>query len=195
MDLADFETRLDELTDGMEGEILFVCDLMGASPFRTAAMKCAKNPDKYVTVTGQYDGIYGDGYFKRRSCRSRNLRIRCSRSAENPWFVFRKGSHMKIEMFDNRMIPEIVALWNRELAEDQISGDDFVRWHIADMTFQFDLLLVATDGGKAVGFLFGIKRKVAYYSRGTEPDKCWIKAVAVDEHYQDASCDSASQGF
>lgn len=52
MDLADFETRLDELTDGMEGEILFVCDLMGASPFRTAAMKCAKNPDKYVTVTG-----------------------------------------------------------------------------------------------------------------------------------------------
>ena len=92
---------------------------------------------------------------------------------------------MKIEMFDNRMIPEIVALWNRELAEDQISGDDFVRWHIADMNFSPDLLLVATDGGKAVGFLFGIKRKVAYYSRGTEPDKCWIKAVAVDEHYQD----------
>ena len=92
---------------------------------------------------------------------------------------------MKIEMFDNRMIPEIVALWNRELAEDQISGDDFVRWHIADMNFSPDLLLVATDGGKAVGFLFGIKRKVAYYSRGTEPDKCWIKAVAVDENYQD----------
>ena len=90
---------------------------------------------------------------------------------------------MKIEMFDNRMIPEIVALWNRELAEDQISGDDFVRWHIADMNFSPDLLLVATDGGKAVGFLFGIKRKVAYYSRGTEPDKCWIKAVAVDALY------------
>lgn len=41
MDLADFETRLDEMTDGMEGEIPFVCDLMGASPFRTVAMKCA----------------------------------------------------------------------------------------------------------------------------------------------------------
>lgn len=52
------------------------------------------------------------------------------------------------------------------------------------MNFSPDPLLPRTDGGKYL-ILYTWTKPKAYYSRGTEPDKCWIKAVAVDENYQD----------
>lgn len=91
---------------------------------------------------------------------------------------------MKIETFKSWMIPQIIELWNEELPQDRITADDFVRWHLADMNFSSDLFLCAIEDKKVVGFLFGIKRKIAYYSRGTEPDKCWIKVMAVDKSNQ-----------
>jgi PTS system N-acetylgalactosamine-specific IIA component len=52
-DLSSLEGKVDQLIEELQGEgILFTCDLMGASPFRVAAMRCAKNPGKYITVTG-----------------------------------------------------------------------------------------------------------------------------------------------
>lgn len=51
-DLATLEEELDSLLETLDSEVLFVCDLMGASPFRIAAMKSAENPEKYCTVTG-----------------------------------------------------------------------------------------------------------------------------------------------
>ena len=35
-----------------DDEVLFTCDLLGASPFRVAAMFCVNKPGKYYTVAG-----------------------------------------------------------------------------------------------------------------------------------------------
>lgn len=53
-DLTALENKVDQLIKGFddEDEILFACDLLGASPFRVAAMICANNPGKYITVSG-----------------------------------------------------------------------------------------------------------------------------------------------
>lgn len=51
--LSKLEKDLDDLLDEIKNEeILFVCDLMGASPFRVAAMKCVMNPSRYSLITG-----------------------------------------------------------------------------------------------------------------------------------------------
>ncbi|HWQ77552.1 MAG TPA: hypothetical protein VN381_01990 [Anaerovoracaceae bacterium] len=52
-DLAALEVRVKLLLESFSGdEVLFVCDLLGASPFRVAALQCAENPGKYYTVAG-----------------------------------------------------------------------------------------------------------------------------------------------
>jgi len=52
-DLAALEARLNRLLESFSGdEVLFACDLLGASPFRVAAMRCAENPGKYCAVAG-----------------------------------------------------------------------------------------------------------------------------------------------
>lgn len=53
-DLTALENKVNNLLEGFsdEDEILFACDLLGASPFRVAAMLCANNPEKYITVSG-----------------------------------------------------------------------------------------------------------------------------------------------
>lgn len=52
-DLADLENRVKELLESFaDDEVLFACDLLGASPFRVAAMQCAEHPGKYFAVAG-----------------------------------------------------------------------------------------------------------------------------------------------
>ncbi len=52
-DLATFETKVNHvMEDFHDTEVLFACDLLGASPFRVAAMLCANNPGKYYAVAG-----------------------------------------------------------------------------------------------------------------------------------------------
>lgn len=52
-DYEAFERKAKEVVVGLDDEeVLFACDLLGASPFRVAAMLTAENPDKYVTVCG-----------------------------------------------------------------------------------------------------------------------------------------------
>lgn len=52
-DLATFEARVNSLIESFnDDEVLFVCDLLGASPFRVAAMLCVNKPGKYYTVAG-----------------------------------------------------------------------------------------------------------------------------------------------
>jgi PTS system N-acetylgalactosamine-specific IIA component len=51
--LPQLEMDLDQLLVEIgDSEILYVCDLLGASPFRVAAMKCIENPIKQALVTG-----------------------------------------------------------------------------------------------------------------------------------------------
>ncbi|MBB6697885.1 PTS sugar transporter subunit IIA [Clostridium algidicarnis] len=52
-DLADLEKKVDSLLESFkDDEVLFACDLLGASPFRVAAMACVNHPGKYYTVAG-----------------------------------------------------------------------------------------------------------------------------------------------
>lgn len=52
-DLAALESKVNKLLESFnEDEVLFVCDLLGASPFRVAAMLCVSHPGKYYTVAG-----------------------------------------------------------------------------------------------------------------------------------------------
>lgn len=52
-DLASFEVKVKEVLAGFpEDEVLFACDLLGASPFRVAALLSAGQPEKYSTVAG-----------------------------------------------------------------------------------------------------------------------------------------------
>lgn len=53
-DLAALENKVNQLLEGFvnEDEVLFACDLLGASPFRVAATHSANNPGKYITVAG-----------------------------------------------------------------------------------------------------------------------------------------------
>jgi PTS system N-acetylgalactosamine-specific IIA component len=51
IDLAALEQRVKNLLDGFpEDEVLFACDLLGASPFQVAAMRCVENPGRYYAV-------------------------------------------------------------------------------------------------------------------------------------------------
>lgn len=52
-DLAGLKNKVDLLLQDFNGdEVLFACDLLGASPFRVAAEICAYNPGKCYTVAG-----------------------------------------------------------------------------------------------------------------------------------------------
>ncbi|MCG8482766.1 MAG: PTS sugar transporter subunit IIA [Clostridia bacterium] len=52
-DLAAFESKVNYVLENFaEEEVLFACDLLGASPFRVAAMLCANHPGKYYAVAG-----------------------------------------------------------------------------------------------------------------------------------------------
>ena len=51
--LDDFEEKVKRLLRGFgNNKVLFACDIMGASPFRIAAMITAQNQEKYCTVAG-----------------------------------------------------------------------------------------------------------------------------------------------
>lgn len=54
IDLAVLEEKVKSLLDGfsVDDEVLFACDLLGASPFQVAAMRCAENPGRYYAVAG-----------------------------------------------------------------------------------------------------------------------------------------------
>ncbi|GAU78858.1 PTS sugar transporter subunit IIA [Fusibacter sp. 3D3] len=52
-DLSDLKRKVDQLLQDFSGDdVLFACDLLGASPFRVAAEICAHHPGKYYTVAG-----------------------------------------------------------------------------------------------------------------------------------------------
>ncbi|WMJ87067.1 PTS sugar transporter subunit IIA [Anaerocolumna sp. MB42-C2] len=53
-DLYSFKNKVDLLLQEFneEEEVLFVCDLLGATPFRVAAEICVSHPGKYYTAAG-----------------------------------------------------------------------------------------------------------------------------------------------
>ncbi|HOQ16783.1 MAG TPA: PTS sugar transporter subunit IIA [Defluviitaleaceae bacterium] len=53
-DLDRFKARVEDLVKQFDDddEVLFVCDLLGASPFRVAAELCISKAGKYYTLAG-----------------------------------------------------------------------------------------------------------------------------------------------
>lgn len=52
-DLSGLKAKVNHvIQDFNEDEVLFACDLLGASPFRVAAEICVNHPGKYYTVAG-----------------------------------------------------------------------------------------------------------------------------------------------
>jgi PTS system N-acetylgalactosamine-specific IIA component len=52
-DLVSFKAKVDYLVQDFQAdEVIFACDLLGASPFRVAAEICVNHPGKYYTVAG-----------------------------------------------------------------------------------------------------------------------------------------------
>jgi PTS system N-acetylgalactosamine-specific IIA component len=52
-DLSGLKAKVNQvIQDFNEDEVLFACDLLGASPFRVAAEICVNHPGKYYTVAG-----------------------------------------------------------------------------------------------------------------------------------------------
>lgn len=91
---------------------------------------------------------------------------------------------MLIRPFIAQDLSALVTIFNQECSQSSISEDEFVRLHVADMNFDALLCLVAVDKGAVVGFLFGIKRKISYFSRGKQEDTAWIKFMAVNKEFQ-----------
>jgi len=53
-DLASFKEKVEDLLRDFseDDDVLFVCDLLGASPFRVAAELSVSKPGKYITLAG-----------------------------------------------------------------------------------------------------------------------------------------------
>lgn len=50
---SELEAALDKMLEELEGrEVLFCCDLPGATPFQVAAIRTAEHAEKYRTVVG-----------------------------------------------------------------------------------------------------------------------------------------------
>ena len=50
---TELEDNLDKMLEQMKNEeVLFCCDLPGATPFQVSAIRTAANPEKYQTVVG-----------------------------------------------------------------------------------------------------------------------------------------------
>ena len=90
---------------------------------------------------------------------------------------------MKIIEFDDRYTDEIIDIWNNSLVFDQITRQQFIRYHVNDFNFDKRYFLLAVDE-KVVGFIFGIKRSTPYFSRGCESSIAWIKVLGVSKTNQ-----------
>ncbi len=64
---------------------------------------------------------------------------------------------------------------DQSLFEKKVLNDD---------NFTPELALCAEDKGQLIGFGYGMKRRVPYYTRGLEPDKGWICILFVAPNYR-----------
>lgn len=77
--------------------------------------------------------------------------------------------------------PEVLSLWNHVLVYDRITSERFDNQLLFDENFEPSLLQLAFEDDTLVGFIYGVKRKVPYLTRGLEPDRGWIVQIAVQE--------------
>jgi len=76
-------------------------------------------------------------------------------------------------------IERTVALWNRVLTSDKLTEARLRAQLLEDENYDPQLFLLAREGEKIIGFAAGIRRRVAYYERGLQPDTGWLLAFGV----------------
>lgn len=86
--------------------------------------------------------------------------------------------------YNQMYLDSLLTLWNETLIYDPISKDRFLKLFVYDENFNSSLAQLAIVNDEVVGFCYGVKRKVSYYTRGIEPDRGWINYLFVKEPYQ-----------
>ncbi|CAM3676952.1 GNAT family N-acetyltransferase [Erysipelothrix urinaevulpis] len=98
---------------------------------------------------------------------------------------------ISIKPFNYSDLEGIMTLWNDELIHDAISKERFIDEIITDPNFDPNLFLVAAKNELLLGFVYGVKRKVPYLTRGLEETRSWIMCMAVDKMYQNQGIGTA----
>ncbi|MDN6731381.1 MAG: GNAT family N-acetyltransferase [Atopostipes suicloacalis] len=93
-------------------------------------------------------------------------------------------TEIKYINYDQKYLNSLLELWNKELIYDPIDQERFLKLIVYDENFDSSLAKLAILDTKVVGFCYGVKRKVSYYTRGLEPNRGWITYLFVDEEYQ-----------
>ncbi len=79
---------------------------------------------------------------------------------------------------------ELLECWNRNLIHDPLCQKTLRNKVILDENFDPKFLQLAYDNNKLIGFIYGVKRKVPYLTRGLEEHRAWINMIGVDEAYR-----------
>ncbi len=78
----------------------------------------------------------------------------------------------------------IVAVWNRSMPQDPISGAVFMKRVLADVNFDPAGLFVALRDGRVAGALFAVVRSTPMWGSDLEPGSAWITFFCVDPDYR-----------
>lgn len=81
---------------------------------------------------------------------------------------------MIIREFEDADLFRVMELWNLCLPMDMLDDVLFRKRILLDENFNRELCLCAVEEGTVIGFGYGMKRRVPYYSKGTEPERGWI---------------------
>ncbi|GIO26494.1 GNAT family N-acetyltransferase [Ornithinibacillus bavariensis] len=79
---------------------------------------------------------------------------------------------------------EIVNLWNNCLPKDPITASRFRNLVLLDANFDPNGLLLAFDGAKLVGCMYGVRRLLPMIGTELEEESGWITFFFVDANYQ-----------
>lgn len=89
-----------------------------------------------------------------------------------------------IEAFQYKYIEEVIQIWNESLIYDLMTKERFLDEILLDPNFSSEMFVLAISDKKVIGFAYGIKRKVPYFTKGLEPERAWVYAIAVDKKYR-----------
>jgi len=91
---------------------------------------------------------------------------------------------MHIEVFQSRVLEELVDVWNRNLPADSISPTRLEAGVLLDPNFREDFCLLAREGCRIVGFILGICGEGIHFPRELVGSRAWILAIAVESGYR-----------
>ncbi len=95
-----------------------------------------------------------------------------------------KMSQVEIRSYAPDDFSNVIALLDRCLTEDPINAEYFQRKVLLDQNYDPRGILVASDGGRIVGFGLGMVRRHKIEDSAPDFDRSWITILGVDEDYR-----------